>query len=253
MHPSHTRLPVVAAAPGHLSLARWRAWSVVVVALVLVGVLGLTAAQAHAYSASLYWGADDAIGSATVDATGNPVAINRSLTTSCAGGGTFSASSTVMASNLSNNHVCAVDPSGNNQRYLSATSCTWIISAVLVTDSYVYYACRAFPWMGRVDIDGSNNNSHFASIPAGDTFAMAIDPNWIYVATFGGDIRRVPIDGGLVDPTFAVQAGAGQQIAVDSHHLYWHRSELARHGADEQLVLRRRRRGRRHVRVLAHG
>ena len=197
------------------------------VTLAVASALGLFTAQAVAtpYSAKLYWGADDAVGTATVDATGTPVSVNLALATGCTGSNSFSTNGTVLVTNIEGQSgFCMQDIDGTNRRTLATDSsvyCPERMLAQVATISYIYYACREYPGLGRISIDGSTSVRQFATAPFSWIRAMTIDVNWIYFADFGGDIRRAPIDGGPMDPTFRVRAEAGQQIAVDSQHLYW--------------------------------
>ena len=196
-------------------------------------MFGLMTAQAQAatpYSASIYWGlgAGNTVGKATVDATNTPPAVNYALVAGpCGLQNSTSVSSTVIVSNGNQTDVCAMDPDGTNKRDLTATYCNYLIAGTLATDQYVYYTCRENQWIGRVNVDGTNSIPHFAYSPYGSgrtAYGMAIDANWLYIGYFGGDIRRVPVDGGTADPAFAVDAQAGSQIAVDAGHLYWTRT-----------------------------
>ena len=97
MHPSHTHASAVAVTTRHLSVPRWRAWSVAVVALFLVALFGVFSAQASATtSASVYWVGDSSVGTVDIDdATGALVdgTRNNSVSTGCTGNYDWTANS----------------------------------------------------------------------------------------------------------------------------------------------------------------
>jgi hypothetical protein len=232
MHPSHTHASAVAVTTRHLSVPRWRAWSVAVVALFLVALFGVFSAQASATaSASLYWVGDGSVGTVGIDdATGalRDGTRNNSVSTGCVGNYDWTANS-VAVYGANGRYVCR----GSFNFLNPAADSTWIttscgdspgVGAVYATDDYVYYMCTLGGVLGRVDVDGTNNIQNFGNSGGASmdyAYRLAVDANWIYV-TGSQQIRRYPIDGGSMDSSWAV-TGVGdlRGLAVDSQYLYW--------------------------------
>ena len=237
MHPSHTHASAVAVTTRHLSVPRWRAWSVAVVALFLVALFGVFSAQASATPATLYWSGETAVGSVQVnDATGVIVdnTRNNSVSTGCIGGKwTWGFNSTTYFTRRGADEICqnSLDGSGAASTLLN-TNCTaqfeqGVGNGLYATADYVYYACFAHKWIGRVKTDGTESLPHFASIdstcsPCGGVITG--DGNWLYIANSAGEIRRTPIGGGLPDAKsrFSITGlGDVRGFTTDGTYLYW--------------------------------
>ena len=188
------------------------------VTLAVASALGLFTAQAVAtpYSAKLYWGADDAVGTATVDATGTPVSVNLALATGCTGSNSFSTNGTVLVTNIEGQSgFCMQDIDGTNRRTLATDSsvyCPERMLAQVATISYIYYACREYPGLGRISIDGNTSVRQFATAPFSWIRAMTIDVNWIYfmilpVLAPGVLIHIHDVTGNLEYPQEWIEAG----------------------------------------------
>ena len=237
MHPSHTHTPEVTAAAGSLHLPRWRFWSVAVVALFLVALFGAFSSQASATPATLYWSGETAVGSVQVnDATGVIVdnTRNNSVSTGCIGGKwTWGFNSTTYFTRHGADEICqnSLDGSEASSTLLN-TNCTaqfeqGVGNGLYATADYVYYACFAHKWIGRVKTDGTESLPHFASIdstcsPCGGVITG--DGNWLYIANSAGEIRRTPIGGGLPDAKsrFSITGlGDVRGFTTDGTYLYW--------------------------------
>jgi hypothetical protein len=219
MHPSHTHASAVAVTTRHLSVPRWRAWSVAVVALFLVVALGLIAGKAQA--ASLYWGADGSIGTASTDGTN----VNRSVSTACLADYWFFASATKMYGRNGDN-ICSQDLNGDNlNASVLDTDCAGEpIAGFTATASHLYYTCVRGKWIGRANLDGSNNNPRFAVGVDGDyPYSLTTDANWLYIGYSYTGFRRVDLEsGGPVDPTFGFYDRMDMRgVAVDGQYIYW--------------------------------
>ena len=232
MHPSHTHASAVAVTTRHLSVPRWRAWSVAVVALFLVALFGVFSAQASATtSASVYWVGDSSVGTVDIDdATGALVdgTRNNSVSTGCTGNYDWTANS-VAVYGANGRNVCRGSLDGASP----VADPSWIttdcngdagVGAVYATEEYVYYMCTLGGLLGRVNVDGTNNIRNFGNSGGASmsyAYRLAVDANWIYV-TGSNQIRRYPIDGGSMDASWVVtDVGDVRGVAVDSQYLYW--------------------------------
>jgi hypothetical protein len=113
------------------------------------------------------------------------------------------------------------------------TQCAGLgVGGIYATDQYVYWVCmdtNSSPWIGRVNVDGTNSTPHFSatSVPNDDTgYTVAItgSDSWLYVGNTGvySSIQRYHIDGSGRDADFSIpNAGDIRSIQVDGRHLYW--------------------------------
>jgi hypothetical protein len=129
---------------------------------------------------------------------------------------------------------------GSNYRVLAATGCREGVAGFHATDTYVYYGCVREQRIGRMNVDGTNSIQNFAAGAGDYPYAITSDANWLYIASSGDDIRRAPIDGGPLDPSFRISPNADDRgIAVDASHIYWTRTgqqRVARANLDGSAV-----------------
>ena len=87
-------------------------------------------------------------------------------------------------------------------------------------EAFIYWTdiTRQFPYIGRANFDGSNQQILIKAVTgAGD---MAVDQGHLYWgAPF--TIARADLDGTEVDQDFIAVPGSPRGIAVDGSHLYW--------------------------------
>lgn len=178
-------------------------------------------AQTGGLTGSLYWGADRRIGTASTDGTN----VNRSVSTACLADYWFFASATKMYGRVGDN-ICSQDLDGGNlNASVLDTDCAGEpIAGFTATASHLYYTCVRGKWIGRANLDGSNNNPRFAVGVDGDyPYSLTTDANWLYIGYSYTGFRRVDLEsGGPVDPTFGFYDGMDMRgVAVDRQYIYW--------------------------------
>ena len=212
-----------------------------VIAIFLVALFGTFSAQARA--GSLYWGADSSIGTASTDGSN----VNLSVSTDCLATYAFFADSTTLYG-TNGNYICTQDLTGGNvNRTVANTQCPEGIAGFTASASHIFYTCVRSKWIGRANLDGTHNNTHFAWGVDGDyPYSLTTDANWLYIGYSYSGIRRVnPESGGPIDPTYNINAGIDMRgIAVDGQHIYWsgytsryiHRANLDGTGIDSTWI-----------------
>ena len=192
--------------------------TVIATLAVLAALIGAGAAAPQASAATLYWGADGNIGTASTDGTN----VTLSVSTSCLAQYAFFASATTLYG-ASGNHICTQDLTGGNVNTSVANTQCDTIAGFTANASSIFYSCVDSKWIGRADLDGSNNNPHFAWGPADYPYSLTTDANWLYIGYSYQGFRRVDVEsGGPVDPTFSFSGGLDMRgVAVDGEHIYW--------------------------------
>ena len=117
-----------------------------------------------------------------------------------------------------------LDGSGANQSFVTTGSANPL--GLAVTSSAIFWAGMMRTYMGRVDIDGTNPQATFITLPGPGTTicGIAADSNFVYWQTRAADSESVAprFGGGAPEPNFITGAGnVNCGIAVDSSFLYW--------------------------------
>jgi hypothetical protein len=94
-------------------------------------------------------------------------------------------------------------------------------NAIAVDDAYVYWVDdTSGAGVFRVPIDGGSEDA--LALAETRPFAIAVSPTHVYWGTFGGQLRRVPIGGGPLEPVAMEPSGQPiMAIALDAVYVYW--------------------------------
>ena len=214
---------------------RGHSWWRVVIVLAIV-ILPITAAASQASAATIYWSGNSSVGKQDVDDATGVLGSGRvdSVSSDCIRNWTWAANSTTYFSPSSSRFICQkpLDGSGTESTLVD-TQCAGLgVGGIYATDQYVYWVCmdtNSSPWIGRVNVDGTNSAPHFSATAAPDgntgyTVTITGSDSWLYVGNTGvySSISRYHIDGSGQDTDFNIlNAGDVRSIQVDGRHLYW--------------------------------